>query len=1315
MHLEWTLEQEAARVSFDIKNKPNYTFNPRCVPVTCDPPPSVPMAVLSSASSMYSVGDEASYDCVPGHTLVTSGPMECGDTGKWSAQPPQCVPQLCPGPGAVLGGNLVIGSWTLEPLPERTVEILRENINKKSLQMSVTRGRNVLYPVGSELMLTCNPGYKLAGSGSVLCVTEDTWTSQLGACEEVVCPALGNLDNGKLMIEGFKFRQSVYYECDLGYSLGGSYSRTCLDTGLWSGQEPTCVPVMCPEPGDIQHGELASVTSVEYGAIITYTCSPGHVLLGGSERVCGPLGTWSGQQPVCANTSDTCLMSKLANSRSETLYGGLEVNSQALYECHRQTEIKDGGCQPVRTIPRGSVIGDSWMRGASLQFECEQGSRLEGASVITCGHDNMWSSPVPLCVPVLCPQPGDVDHGRVWGSARRLGDSVSYTCDPRYTLLGTRVRVCGRDGDWGGVAPRCALITCPLLPSLRHGHTDTGLRIPGEKTRFRCDLGWSLTGANNITCTTQGSWEGAMPSCEPAACYLNTDTNAQLLSDLKPSYPVGSELLWDCDNDLSMSGSSKIRCLPTGDWDSQPPECVRPECSKVIPVENGIVFGMKQSSGKDTEINFSCDNGYYKIQHSGPVQCAVGGTWVGPVPVCARHECPPLVPPSHGDLVMRPGRDGAYFADFSCHQQYEARGERRINCQASNLWDSHPPVCVLSYCPPVPQMPGIVYRSQKTRLGDSAMFECEPGFELVGDKFVKCLASGRWENPFPVCKPKVCRLDRNLRHGVMTIVPSEFKKRIWSLGSDFLALDNAVLTVGDKLNTSCDAGYEVLGRSLVTCLPSTSLESELPRCRQSYCSQLPHIENGFILDKARYRGASVTYSCHTGYTLVGSRERRCRRNKSWSGSVPVCEIVECDAPHDVAHGEVEYTRGALEYGAEIRYSCHLGYEIVGSESRVCGGRGEWEGPEPECVQVRCPVPRIPLHGDQEIQSLVVGGSVHYRCNHGYRLTGSPMLTCLGNKTWSHVLPQCERVQCQQPATISHGVVLVSNLEFQSSVQYRCGDGFNLVGHHSLTCLHTGQWSAPPPSCVANLCPDLSVSQGHVSQEGRVPGDVARVSCELGYVLRGPGRLVCQMSLDWTPGPPPVCQPVNCGDPPGVEHAISHADGFSFMDTANYTCLLGYEKRVLSYYYGDIQERLYLFQGDEKLTCGGDGQWTGPLPSCVPKPCDFIESPENAVIKFFSTSGYDQGYGSEAHVECGPGHVSLHPSVLTCGAEGQWSGEIHPCVKIPCGAPPLPENGNAVVSIKSDEYIAEYSCHTGYLVEGPNSITCRSNSQWQFGM
>ena len=86
----------------------------------------------------------------------------------------------------------------------------------------------------------------------------------------------------------------------------------------------------------------------------------------------------------------------------------------------------------------------------------------------------------------------------------------------------------------------------------------------------------------------------------------------------------------------------------------------------------------------------------------------------------------------------------------------------------------------------------------------------------------------------------------------------------------------------------------------------------------------------------------------------------------------------------------------------------------------------------------------------------------------------------------------------------------------------------------------------------------------------------------------------------------------------------------------------------------------ILQGNDKLTCSGDGQWLGSLPSCVPKPCNYLVTPLNSLIKFVSKDGYDQGYGSEAHIECAVGDASNAPSILTCSQSGDWIGTIHQC-------------------------------------------------------
>ena len=51
------------------------------------------------------------------------------------------------------------------------------------------------------------------------------------------------------------------------------------------------------------------------------------------------------------------------------------------------------------------------------------------------------------------------------------------------------------------------------------------------------------------------------------------------------------------------------------------------------------------------------------------------------------------------------------------------------------------------------------------------------------------------------------------------------------------------------------------------------------------------------------------------------------------------------------------------------------------------------------------------------------------------------------------------------------------------------------------------------------------------------------------------------------------------------------------------------------------------QGEAVLTCGGDGVWVGAAPSCVPRPCAYLQPPPHAVLAFRSHGGYDQVGGA----------------------------------------------------------------------------------------
>ena len=60
------------------------------------------------------------------------------------------------------------------------------------------------------------------------------------------CGALANPANGQVShTAGTTFGQTATYTCNMGYNLTGESTRTCQDTGLWSGSAPTCQRMLC--------------------------------------------------------------------------------------------------------------------------------------------------------------------------------------------------------------------------------------------------------------------------------------------------------------------------------------------------------------------------------------------------------------------------------------------------------------------------------------------------------------------------------------------------------------------------------------------------------------------------------------------------------------------------------------------------------------------------------------------------------------------------------------------------------------------------------------------------------------------------------------------------------------------------------------------------------------------------------------------------------------------------------------------------------------------------------------------------------------
>ena len=55
------------------------------------------------------------------------------------------------------------------------------------------------------------------------------------------------------------------------------------------------------------------------------------------------------------------------------------------------------------------------------------------------------------------------------------------------------------------------------------------------------------------------------------------------------------------------------------------------------------------------------------------------------------------------------------------------------------------------------------------------------------------------------------------------------------------------------------------------------------------CGVLPNPTNGQVVLPSTVLGSTATYSCNTGFDLVGASTRICQADSTWSGAEPSCQ------------------------------------------------------------------------------------------------------------------------------------------------------------------------------------------------------------------------------------------------------------------------------------------------------------------------------------------------------------------------------------------------------------------------------------------
>uniref|UniRef100_A0A8C0BA79 Sushi, von Willebrand factor type A, EGF and pentraxin domain-containing protein 1 n=1 Tax=Buteo japonicus TaxID=224669 RepID=A0A8C0BA79_9AVES len=1320
---------------------------PHCIADFCEKPSTVSYSILESISkARFAAGSIVSFKCMEGFVLNTSARIECLRGGQWNPSPLsiQCIPVRCGEPPQISNGY--------------------------------ASGAN--YSFGAVVAYSCNKGFYIKGEKKRTCEATGNWSGSLPTCHPVSCGEPPQLANGFLKeTTGRFFENQANYQCESGYQMIGSSVFICQANRQWYSESPPyCVPLSCGKPPPIQHGYSKGET-FDMGSKVEFFCDEGYELIGDVSWTCQKSGKWSKKQsPKCVPTK--CPEPPLAENQlvlREVTYqvGVVQFSCKEGYVLHGSSVLK---CLPSQQwndsfpfckvvqcpappyIPFGDPLTSSLHFGSTVKYICVDGFLLKGESTIRCQADGSWSLPLPECIPVECPQPEEIQNGIVDVQGLTFLSTALYTCKPGFELVGNTTILCGEDGQWLGGRPACKPIQCPRPKKILNGKYSFTNFHYGQTVRYSCDRGFQLQGEETLRCLETGEWSTEIPSCKAINCQPPQPIENGFVEGADYSY--GAMVIYSCVPGFQLSGLAMQTCEESG-WSSSTPACLPTDCGlpphidfgEYVQVRHGerrsdqesvtespslshmlladnlkdFRSSLKEDSAMQlttflfgTIILYTCYSGY-ELLGNPVLACQEDGAWNGTAPTCVSIECTLLSPPENGFLHFTENTLGS-AVQYTCKPGFTLVGSDTRLCLPSRQWSNTAPYCKAVTCNSPTQLMNGSIRGENYTYGSVIYYECNPGYQLNGPTERRCQENQKWGGSEPLCIPVSCSPPSVLENGQVTGEEYTFQRHTeYSCNEGFvldgdrsrvclangswsgiapvckavtcpvpLPLPNGRTSGSDfgfkkEVHYHCNEGYSLQGVSMLTCQSDGTWDSEAPRCEPVICGPPEDISHGFLNGSGFSYGEFAQYVCFPGYELHGNPLRQCLSNGSWSGSLPSCLPCLCPTPQ-IQNGFVLGTD--FSCGKSAQFQCLEGFKLLGPSEVTCEAAGKWSSGFPRCGQISCGSPPIIPNTFINGSSSADENTIIYTCLTGFVMQGSPELTCVETGVWKKPYPSCELLSCGPPPSVPNAEVLGNTYTYGSKVQYRCLEGYTMVTEVDVCiCQEDGQWSPQIISCCPRKCP-LPGNITHLI----VPGDNFIVntnitlSCVEGYTLVGASTSTCKVYGIWVPPfSDDICIPVSCGTPETPKHGFVVGTKYNYKDVILYKCDSGYELQV-----------------SNRRICHVD------------KNSSFAETRCKVPVSLLNGKAiYENNtVGSTIAYFCERGYSLEGEPAAECTRDGRWNNPLPLCKPNPCPVPfIIPEN--ALLS-EVDFYVGQnisIRCREGYQLKGQSVITCNADETW----
>ncbi|XP_017761718.1 PREDICTED: sushi, von Willebrand factor type A, EGF and pentraxin domain-containing protein 1-like [Eufriesea mexicana] len=600
-------------------------------------------------------------------------------------------------------------------------------------------GRSYLY--GDEVHYFCLTGYELRGNPRRICNADGKWNGLPPVCIGKTCKNLLAPEHGDIeyVLEEYErddlsilqVGQQIEFKCDVGFRLIGEKFLTCLESGLWDHERPTCITYGCSAPKEIKNGYIVSVSSnnlqgtfstkfnlqtinntfeknYEFNDIIGYSCYPGykfqsnHNLLSQFKLQCSENGTWIGFVPDCIPFK--CPWPNIINNgkllfKTQNNYT-IELTKIKTTSNYTNTEITSE--ESDDDAKEEQNLEDEFTIGAQILVQCDIGYKVIGDSVRICTENGQWSSTLSSCELQECPILNHpffhvLNEKTNPNSTKTIFYKTNSTMwkDDQNKKLDSKIPFNG---------------TYKNLEYFVEGYTYMG------KIILKCistgEIKLNNTGNHNSTsdltwfCNEHGKWEIVDTQlnntivdllfnndldniCQEFMCSIITVPDYSYIVEKNYSRTVNSTITFKCHQGYILEGNERSVCFPNNTW-STIPSCKPIICGKPPKIANALLKGDQTETVNFTfgsTVAYECMPGYLMLGQPN-TRCLTNGKWSRIYSRCSKLSCnKPKLP---FGVTIR-GRSYLY-KDQLTYVCPDGKKQGLITCKADGYW-SDPPNC----------------------------------------------------------------------------------------------------------------------------------------------------------------------------------------------------------------------------------------------------------------------------------------------------------------------------------------------------------------------------------------------------------------------------------------------------------------------------------------------------------------------------------------------------------------------------------------------------------------------------------------------